>query len=66
MTHLYDSSYFQYYKRMADRLDAESRLLFPVTFGIFCTVYWGYYYWSDTLQEHMKGATPYNVNGEGT
>ena len=51
---------------MADRLDAESRLLFPVTFGIFCTVYWGYYYWSDTLQEHMKGATPYNINGEGT
>ena len=35
---------------MADRLDAESRLLFPVTFGIFCTVYWGYYYWSDTLE----------------
>ena len=34
---------------MADRLDAESRLLFPITFAIFCTVYWGYYTWSDTL-----------------
>ena len=50
---------------MADRLDAESRLLFPVTFGIFCTVYWGYSYLSDTLQEHIKVATQYNVNGEG-
>lgn len=44
---------------MADRLDSESRHLFPVTFAIFCTVYWGYYAWSDTLEEHMINATTY-------
>jgi hypothetical protein len=50
---------------MADRLDAESRLFFPVTFGIFCTVYWGYYSWSDTLAEHMVNATYYGVPAPG-
>ena len=47
---------------MADRLDSESRHLFPITFAIFCTVYWGYYAWSDTLEHNMIDAIPYGLH----